>query len=139
MSVVAGCATRAPLTDDKMLGKLEGLAGPLEVRGFEVVEAQGHRSVFVRLSRLPDSVQHSAETDPARIIIDIAGATTGQGAEEQYPSDDLEISEVRIQRHDGILRVSLEMRRPGLPLYSVHPMADWIMVRLEGTAQARSD
>lgn len=132
-AILAGCSSKAPLGNalgEEESSALASLSIPLDLREFEVVNADGHRGVFLKLSRLPDAVEHSSQDDPPRIVLDIQGPTGGNAPEENFPGQDNVISHVRVERLPGILRVVLDFRGEDLPSYSVHPMADWIMIRL---------
>lgn len=132
---VAGCAKRDPLAKaDKSSGLLEeslpGISIPLEVSDYDVLNESGYRGVFLKLSRLPDSVQSSSDSDPARIVLEIKGPTAGEGPEEAFPGGDSLISRVRVAPRPGVLWVSLDLVGQSVPEYTVHSMADWIMVRV---------
>ncbi len=86
--------------------------------------------MFLNLSRLPDSVAHRSETHPARIVLDIKGPTGAETPEVAFPSGDTLVSRMRVSRQPGILRVVLDLQGDEPPEYSVHIMADWIMIRL---------
>lgn len=132
---VAGCAKRGPLAEPGKGGglleeSLPGLSIPLEVRDYDVLNESGYRGVFLKLSRLPDSVQSSSDDNPARIVLEIKGPTAGEGPEEAFPGGDTLISRVRVAPRPGVLWVSLDLQGDDVPPYTVHSMADWIMVRL---------
>src|ERR1041385_2844926 len=82
-----GCAHRPPepSTDKNLAGSLSTLSAPLDVREYNVAKADGARGVFLKLSRLPDSVTHRSESHPARIIVEIAGPTGVETPEEVFP------------------------------------------------------
>jgi hypothetical protein len=132
---LAGCAKHDPLAQAGKSGgllqeSLPGLSIPLEVRDYNVVNESGYRGVFFKLSRLPDSVQTSSDTNPPRIVLEIKGPTAGEGPEEAFPGQDTLISRVRVAPRPGALWVSLDLQGNEVPPYTVHSMADWIMVRL---------
>ena len=130
---LVGCSKRsAPIqsASDDLGYALSGLAIPLDVREYEVSHAAGHRGVFLKLSRLPDSVAHYSKSDPARIIIEVMGPTGEEVPEENFPGRDTLVSQLRISRGFGVLRVVLDLQGDDPPDYSVHTMADWIMIRL---------
>jgi hypothetical protein len=84
----------------------------------------------LKLSRLPDSIQHSSDGDPARIVLEIRGPTGGEGPEEAFPGGDSLVSRVRVAPRPGVLWVSLDLVGNDVPAYTVHNMADWVMVRV---------
>lgn len=130
-SLFVGCSKRAALpASGATADALKSLSVPLEVREFEVVQADGYRGVFLKLSRLPDSVAHHEQSDPASIVLEISGPTGGESPEEAFPGGDTLVSRVRIVRTFGKLQVAIDLQSDDAPPYTVHTMADWIMVRL---------
>ena len=132
---VCGCTRRAPApvpaAEEAPAGESpQSLSIPLDVQEFEVVQADGRRGVFLKLSRLPEGVEHHSESRPARIVIDIKGPTGGESAEESFPGEDSLVSRMRVTRTFGVLKVVLDLQGNRPPRYSVHTMADWIMIRI---------
>lgn len=134
MMLIASCARRDPLMPKKSGGLLEeslpGVSIPLEVREYDVLNESGYRGIFLKLSRLPDSIEHNSGSDPARIVLEIHGPTSGELPEEAFPGGDTLISRVRVASRPGVLWVSFDLQGDEVPAYSVHSMADWIMVRI---------
>jgi hypothetical protein len=127
---VAGCAHRVAPPADALFADLGDLSLPLDVQELDVASADSARGVFIKLSRIPDGVEHHALSSPASIVLDIKGPTGTDAPEEILPGRDALVSRVRISRYQGVLRVTLDLERDTPPAYSVHMMADWIMVRL---------
>jgi hypothetical protein len=127
--LLAGCAKRAPLATPEEENPFAQLSAPLEVRDFDVASADGYRGLFLKLSRLPDAVASHAEEDPTRLILEISGPTGGESAEQTFPGGDTLVSRVRISSTYGMLRVAIDLLADELPDYSVHTMADWVLVR----------
>lgn len=130
---VFSCAARAPLDmrEEKHLeSTLAAISVPLDLQDCRIVNADGQRGVLLKLSRLPDAVEHRVESEPPRIIVDVKGPTGTETPELVYPGGDNVVSRVSVARSFGLLRVVLELQTNTPPTYSVHPMADWIMVRL---------
>ncbi|MFQ5667376.1 MAG: hypothetical protein ACE5I7_13230 [Candidatus Binatia bacterium] len=112
-----------------------GNQAPMALRNFRVATADGHRAVLLRLSRPPTQVRHSSKDHPARIIVRASGpASDGDLAERNMPQLDPQISSVRVSRKNGALQVILDLIGDNPPPYSVHEMADWIMIRFPGPA-----
>ncbi len=129
---IGACSQRLPLEDAATTADFSHLASPLDLRQFEVVaSAGGFRGVFLRLSRFPESITASDTSDPARIVLDITGPTGVESEEQSFPGGDTLVSQVRVTRQIGQLRIVLDLSVPDPPEYSVHRMADWIMVRME--------
>jgi hypothetical protein len=134
MTFAASCAKRDPLAPQKggslLQESLPGVSIPLEVVDYDVLNESGYRGIFLKLSRLPDSVAHNSHNDPARIVLEITGPTGGELPEQSFPGGDTLISRVRVAPHPGVLWVSLDLQGNEAPLYTVHSMADWVMVRI---------
>jgi hypothetical protein len=108
-----------------------GNEAPVALRNLQVTTVDGHRAVLLRLSRLPTLVRQSSGKDPPRIVIQAWGpAGDGDLPERTLPQMDPQISEVQVSRRAGALLVVLVFKGAEPPPYSVHEMADWIMVRL---------
>lgn len=130
---IGGCSQMLPLEDAGAESQVDfsELSSPLDLRSFEVVSSGGgYRGVFLRLSRFPESIQTSHYSNPAQIVIDIRGPTSAESAEETFPGGDTLVAKVRLSREIGLLRVVLDLAGSDPPKYSVHRMADWIMIRL---------
>jgi hypothetical protein len=132
--VMSGCPqnlgrpTAAPLGDE----------APVNLRQLQIVQtADGRRAVLLRLSRQPTLVRHSSARDPGRISIEAWGPVgDGDLPERSLEQSDVEIGGVRVSRKDGALQIILDFRFSEPPTYSVHEMADWIMIRLNTTPPA---
>jgi len=136
--LLLGCAVRGALTHSakpqgSTMPQLPGISIPLDLRTFEVASADGRKGAFLKLSRLPDSVAYHSESKPARIVLEIKGPTGEETAEETFPGGDTLVSRFRVSRRFGVLRVVLDLQGDDPPEYSVHTMADWIMVRLDAS------
>lgn len=133
LMLLASCSSHARIEDgteaNASLG-LEKLSVPLDLQEVEIGEGRGYRGIFLKLTRLPDSVSYSSASDPARIILEIKGPTGTHSPEERIPSGDEFASGVRVSRDLGLLRVVVDLQADDPPVYSVHNMADWIMIRL---------
>jgi hypothetical protein len=91
--------------------------------------ADGHRAVLLRLSRLPTLVRHSTASN--RIGIEAWGPVGDTDLpERELEQSDPEISVVRVSRKQGALTVYLDFRTAAPASYTVHEMADWILIRL---------
>jgi hypothetical protein len=132
-ALFVGCAKKAPAPESAP-ADFSSLSVPLEVREFQVVHTEEYRAIFLKLSRLPDSVGHREQSDPASIILEISGPTGSEAPEEVFPGGDILVSRVRIARSFGVLHVAIDLASDDAPDYSVHTMADWIMVRLAPAA-----
>lgn len=135
--VGSGCARRTAPPPDAVFADLGDLSLPLDVQELDVARTDSAGGVFIKLTRLPNGVEHHALSFPGSIVLDIKGPTGAEAAEETLPGRDGLVSRIRISRHQGVLRVTLDFDRDTPPAYSVHMMADWIMVRLGEAGGAR--
>lgn len=137
VALLGGCATKQPgdelgAKDTNVLSGLADYSAPLDLREFDVAEAEGgYRGVFLKLSRLPTSVVSTSQSDPPRIILDIQGPTGAESPEEVFPASDSLVTHVAVSRHVGWLRVILDLQGTETPEFGVYPMADWVVVRIK--------
>src|SRR5574341_1803410 len=123
---LAGCSERLAAPSPAPTGD----QAPVGLRNLQIATVQGHRAVLMRLSRLPTLVRYSDSRKPARIIVQAWGPPGDSDLPERDVSQfDALISQVRVSRRDGELRVTLDLNGDEPPPYSVHEMGDWIMVR----------
>ncbi len=109
-------------------------AEAVSLRNLQIESVDGRRAVLLRLSQLPQRVVHASSSTPARITVQISGPVGEGDFEEQVlPQTDPQIVQVRVAREDGQLEVTLDLKSDVPPPYSVHEMADWIMIRLGST------
>ncbi len=131
--MAAGCSQRMTAPTPAPTGD----QAPVALRNFEVTVADGHRAVLLRLSRVPTLVRHSSAADPARITVQAWGPEGDTDLPERdLPQIDAVISDVRVSRTRGALTVVIDIKGDKPPAYSVHEMADWIMIRFLGAPAA---
>ncbi|MBI3786036.1 MAG: hypothetical protein HY270_21815 [Deltaproteobacteria bacterium] len=124
---VAGCSLNLGRPTESPTGD----QAPVNLRSLQIQNVDGHRAVLLRLSRLPTLVRHSYAGKPGRISVEAWGPTGASDLPERsLDQTDDEISGVRVSRSQGALRIILDFRADNPPQYTVHEMADWIMVRL---------
>ncbi len=130
----SACSQRLPLEEAGQTAEEASFtdpSAPLDLRQFEVVASGGgYRGVFLKLSRFPDSVVATQYDDPARIVVDVRGPTGTESAEEAFPGNDSLVNAVRVSREIGLLRIVLDIAGDHSPDYTLHRMADWIMIRI---------
>jgi AMIN domain len=111
-----------------------GDQAPVSLRNLQLATIDGHRAVLLRLSRLPTLVRHSSSTRPARITVQAWGPVGDSDLPERnLPQADPQVTDVRVSRDNGALRIVLDLNGDEPPAYSVHEMADWIMIRFAGS------
>jgi len=126
---LGGCSMRSL----SPAGTPVGEQAPVGLRSLEMASTEGHHAVLLRLSRIPTMVRHSSSTEPAQITIQAWGPPgVGDLAERALPQDDPYVSQVRVSREGGALKIVLDLRSATPPPHMVHEMADWIMVRFSG-------
>lgn len=111
-----------------------GVDEAITLRDVQVEAAGGHRAVLLRLSQTPSQVRYGETRNPASITIEAWGPRGDFDLPERtLPQADALVSQVRVSRDEGCLRVKIDLQSATLPPYSVHEMADWVMVRIQGT------
>jgi hypothetical protein len=127
-----GCAQRAAAPSPAPVGA----NAPLDVRYIQVATVEGHRAVLVRLTQVPSMVRASSSRNPAEILVHAWGPMGDfDMPERNFPQPDAYLPEIRVSRKGGELRIALQLAGDVPPQYTVHEMADWIMVRLIGGRQ----
>ena len=104
---------------------------PLDVREIKVIDDNGQQGVFAKLTRPPAAISHYTLTQPNRVVIDIAGAEGGgETTAQKFSVDNPVVSEIRVGRHEGKLRVTIELRGAALPTYTVNDLNDTVVAFL---------
>lgn len=127
---IAGCTAQSQpeiLTPEQFAE----LSVPLDIREYRTVNGSGTQAVFIKLSRLPNGVDHHVESASASIVLDVKGPAGPATVDEESLQGTTPLARIRVARGPNVLRLSLDMERGEVPPYSVHLLADWIMVRLE--------
>jgi hypothetical protein len=123
--LIAGCSSLSAPTPAPI-----GSEAPVNLRDLQVATSGGHRAVLLQLTRLPTLIRHSSSSEPARITIQAWGPEGDSDLPERIlPQADPLVSQVRVSRTGGELRVIIEMNQMDPPPHRVHEMSDWIMVR----------
>jgi len=87
--------------------------------------------VFAKLTRPPAAISHYTLTQPNRVVIDIAGAEGGgETTAQKFSVDNPVVSEIRVGRSEGKLRVTIELRGAALPTYTVNDLNDTVVAFL---------
>lgn len=131
-TLTTGCGAAIWSPTPAAVGVDEGIT----LRDVQVEAADSHRAVLVRLSQRPSQVRYGDTHHPPAIVIEAWGPPGDFDLPERtLPQVDPLVSQVRMSRSDGNLRVTIDLQGSDLPPYSVHEMADWIMVRIQGSGQ----
>jgi hypothetical protein len=102
----------------------------VNLRDLQIANTDGHRAVLLQLTRLPTLIRYSADSGPARIIIQAWGPEGDTDLPTRVlPQSDGLVTNVAVSRNRGELRVVIELNTEEAPPHRVHEMADWIMVR----------
>jgi type IV pilus secretin PilQ/predicted competence protein len=100
----------------------------LDVREIKLIEDNGQQGLFVKLTGPPAAVAHYTLAQPTRLVIDIAGAARGgETSAQKYPIKNPLITEVRVARHEGKIRVTLQLRSDTVPTYTVNDLTDTVV------------
>jgi type IV pilus assembly protein PilQ len=106
-------------------------AAPTDIREIKLIEDNGQHGLFVKLSRVPDGVTHYALSQPSRLVIEMGGAAAvGETGVQKYPVQDSVIHEIRVARHAGKIRLTVELRGDTMPTPSVDSLNDTVIAFL---------
>lgn len=106
-------------------------AAAMDIREIKLIEDNGQHGLFVKLSRMPDGVTHYVLKQPSRLVIEVAGAAGGgETSVQKYPVQDPVIHEIRVARHEGKIRLTLELRGDSVPAPSVDNLNDTVIAFL---------
>jgi type IV pilus assembly protein PilQ len=106
-------AAKTPATEHKLdQAKVPPAPGEgLAIEGIKLVEDEGQSGVFIKLSRVPDKVEHFTLTDPNRLVIDIVGPVGARAeAFERAAAGDPKVDRVRVTRQADRLRVTVDLK-----------------------------
>jgi type IV pilus secretin PilQ/predicted competence protein len=108
------------------------LAAPtLNIREIKLIEDNGQHGLFVKLSRPPAGVTHYSLAQPTRLVIEIAGAQDDEETSAQrYSVNDSVISGIRVARHEGKIRLTLELHGAAVPTSTVENLNDTVIAFL---------
>lgn len=102
---------KEPPKEDKLDQAKTPAADTLSVKGIKLVQDEGQTGVFLKLSRVPDKVEHFALANPNRVVVDLFGPVSPKAADfERNAVNDPMVSKVRVGKHDGRLRVALDLK-----------------------------
>jgi type IV pilus secretin PilQ/predicted competence protein len=103
----------------------------LEIREIKLIEDNGQHGLFVKLNRPPAGVTHYTAAQPTRLVIEIAGAEgDGETSAQKYTVDDSVISGIRVGRHEGKIRLTLELHGTAVPTSTVENLNDTVIAFL---------
>ncbi len=106
-------------------------SGALDIREIKLIEDNGQQGLFVKLTGQPAAVTHYLLVQPTRLVIDIAGGeSAAETSAQKYAVQNPMISEIRVARHEGKIRVTLELRGDTAPTYTVNDLNDTIVAFL---------
>lgn len=114
-------------------------SGPaLSVREIKLIEDNGQRGIFAKLSGPPASLNHFVLENPTRIVVDIAGAVVSKPQAERFPVSDAVVSQIRLAQHEGNLRMTVELHGKSVPAFTVNDLNDTVIAFL-GEPQGNSE
>ena len=102
----------------------------LRVKGIKLVQDEGQSGLFIKLSRIPDKVEHFTLSKPNRLVIDARGPVPSDlKAIERTATDDPRVSRVRAAQQDGRLRITVDLKGPA-PKYTVNDLKTMVVAFL---------
>jgi type IV pilus secretin PilQ/predicted competence protein len=103
----------------------------LDIREIKLIEDNGQHGLFVKLNRPPAGVTHYSLAQPTRLVIEIAGAQGDEKTNAQrYRVNDSVISGIRVARHEGKIRLTLELHDAAVPTCTVENLKDTVIAFL---------
>ncbi|MFN8625442.1 MAG: type IV pilus secretin PilQ [Candidatus Binatia bacterium] len=103
----------------------------MDIREIKLIDDNGQHGLFVKLSRVPDGVEHYVLSQPSRLVIEVAGAAEGgDTVAHKYPVQDPVLREIRVARHAGKIRLTAEVRGDTVPTPSVDSLSDTVIAFL---------
>jgi len=107
-----------------------GSGQTLSVREIKLIEDNGQRGIFTKLSAPPASLNHFVLENPTRIVVDIAAAAVSTPRAERFPVSDAVVSQIRLAQHDGNLRMTIELHGKTVPSFTVNDLNDTVIAFL---------
>lgn len=104
--------------------------GALDIREIKLIEDNGQHGLFVKLNRAPAGVTHYVLPQPNRLVIEVAGADGGGSNAQRYAVNDSVIGEIRVARHEGKIRLTLQLRGDTVPSSNVDNLNDTVIAFL---------
>lgn len=127
----ASRANQQPLAETALPPTGASLTGAtLDVREIKVIEDNGQQGVFVKLNHPATGLTHYTLAHPTRLVLDISGAGNGAASAKQYPVNNPLISNIRVVRNHGKIRLTLELLGSSVPTYTVNDLNDTIVAFL---------
>jgi len=124
-------AGQGEVTEAALPGAAASVITPIDVREIKVIEDNGQQGLFVKLTGPPGGVTHYVLSQPNRLVIDVGGSVAGgETSAQKYPVDNPVVSEVRVGRHDGQIRLTVVLRADTMPTYTVNDLNDTIVAFL---------
>jgi type IV pilus secretin PilQ/predicted competence protein len=118
-------------------------AGPLDIREIKLIDDNGQQGLFTKLTRSPAALTHYTQSNPNRLVIDVASTdTSGATSEQTYPVENPLIESVQVNHRGGALRLTVLLRGATVPTYTVNDLNDTVVVFLgepSGAAQPVSE
>lgn len=135
----ATAATEAPLRSEAIpaaaapAGAVVAKGKPgemLSVKEIKLIEDNGQRGIFAKLSAPPTSLNHFVLENPSRIVVDISGAAVSVPRAERFAVNDAVVSQVRLAQHDHNLRMTIDLHGKAVPAFTVNDLNDTVIAFL---------
>jgi len=124
-------AGQAEVTEAALPNAPSPSGAPIDVREIKLIEDNGQQGLFVKLTGPPGGVTHYTLSQPNRLVVDVGGtAAAGDTSAQKYPVENPVVSEVRVGRHEGQIRVTVVLRSETMPSYTVNDLNDTIVAFL---------
>ncbi len=120
---VSGPAISAPPIDGFGVPQAESF----EVREVRIIEDNGQQGVFAKLSGPPRDVSYITLDNPARLVIEMYGETSGEIASQRFPVDNEMIDQIQLGSDSGKIRMTVQVRGSSVPPYTVDSLSDTLV------------
>jgi type IV pilus secretin PilQ/predicted competence protein len=122
---------RSELSETTLGPSTAASTGPLDVREIKLIADNGQQGLFTKLTRPPAAMTYYTQTEPNRLVIDLASTEgVGETSEETYPITNAVIESVRVNRKAGSIRITALLRGAAMPTATVNDLDDTIVAFL---------
>jgi type IV pilus assembly protein PilQ len=110
----------------------EAQEATLHVKGIKLVDDEGQTGIFVKLSRIPDKVEHTMLRSPSRLVINLQGPVASDARLfERVAAEDPLVWRVRVGKQEGGLRITVDLKdRERAPKYTVNDLKTMVVAFL---------
>jgi general secretion pathway protein D len=113
-----------------------GAAGTLALADVHVDRRQDGAVIRLDVGAAPVRFEHYALENPGRYVIDVYGASIAAAKVDSLPVIDALVRRVRVARHNGRMRIVLDLVTDKPPAYAVEQQGGTILIKLGAARSA---